>query len=436
MKLKLVFTLSVFIVLVNTGFSQRVILGKILDERTGEPINEVTIEADKSGVKTSSNFRGYFQIQIDSSSSLLFKKAGYYDANLEIPEEDKFQLYLKPLVLDNAGDYFKGGGEAYSRFLAENLRYPVEARRRGFQGLFFTSFEIDSLGELSNIEILNAKGDLGGLDLEIERVLASSSGFWNPSNPKINIVIPIRFKLEGGVEKGYEMKYLNGKIVLNELIVTSKMLPNSFSPSQNKGLEVANNRNEGGTSITFISNGGASSIREIYKDPNKSKLIIRNKRLDGFSALNQPLNHVKYLDIENCSASSLPQQLEYLPMLEEFYAPFNRLKALPTEFLKLKKLKVVGLGDNKFEQVPEELYQLDKLEMLDLGKNKIAFIDEEIAKLQHLKVLNLSHNKLRSLPSSIKELKNLERLYLKGNSIPKEEIKQLKEDMPKLMIKD
>ncbi|WP_200976307.1 energy transducer TonB [Echinicola sp. 20G] len=440
MKTNIFLTVLLFLVFSNFGYSQRTILGKILDERTGNPINEVTVELEGNGVKTLTNFRGYFGIEIDSSKYLKFSKDGYFDSRMKIPEIDKFQLYLKPSRL-NVPEY-KGGIEAFNSFFFENLRYPEEARRKGIQGTFYASFDIDTLGNLGNIQILNAEGDLGGIDMEIKRLLSSLPENWIPSDSIYNFVAPIRFKLndESDInDSGTKPKYKEGVLdlnALNELVVSTNKIPLYYSPAQRKKTGDQSEASSGAFTIKIASSDATSSFECISADTSKSKLMLRNKSLEGFSKLNQTLNHVKYLDIENCNVSRLPRQLELLPMLEELYAPFNKIDGLPEEFCKLKNLKVVGLGDNKFEIIPKEIYQLEKLEMLDFGNNKIEIIGGEISNLKNMKLLIISKNKLRSLPPSIKELESLEQLYLKGNKISKEEIEKLRKDMPTVEIFD
>ncbi|WP_186756448.1 leucine-rich repeat domain-containing protein [Echinicola salinicaeni] len=411
MRNKIVWTGMIFLIFTSPAFSQRTVLGKILDEKTKEPINGVTILLDKSGITTTSNHRGYFQFNIDSSRFFIFKKLGYLDAELEIPDQNRFQVYLKPLKPDPPKIRYSEGLAAYHQHLSKNLRYPEEARRKGIEGLFRASVEINRKGHINDVEIINTEGDLGGIDKEIKRFLFSLPGSWSPSDSAYNIIMPFRFRL-GGSNNNFHGN-IEGAIDLNAL---AEVVIRSHAGEIQSGLN----------SPSIVAKDVAFSLRKANSNSNTTKLVLKNKSLDDFKYLSKTLPHVKYLDVERSGLIDLPKQLEFLPMLEEFYAPYNRLSSLPSGFSKLKKLKKIGLGDNRFEQFPEELYELDQLEVLDFGKNNIEYIGEEISRMKNLKVLILSKNKLRSLPSSIMKMKNLEVLNIKGNKISKVEIEELK----------
>ena len=81
---------------------------------------------------------------------------------------------------------FSGGVSAFGRFLAQNLRYPPDARIKGTQGRVFLGFVVEPDGSLSDLKVV--KGVSYDLDKEAHRVL-SLSPKWEPGMKR---GIPVR----------------------------------------------------------------------------------------------------------------------------------------------------------------------------------------------------------------------------------------------------
>ncbi|RKD13244.1 hypothetical protein BCY91_10520 [Pelobium manganitolerans] len=93
---------------------------------------------------------------------------------------------------------FPGGLEAFGKFLAQNLRYPDQAKKDKTQGRVFCQFVVEKDGSLSNIKVVRGIG--GGCDEEAVRVLAISPkwhpGVQNGRLVRVGYTIPILFNLQ------------------------------------------------------------------------------------------------------------------------------------------------------------------------------------------------------------------------------------------------
>lgn len=101
------------------------------------------------------------------------------------------------LVVDDPAE-FPGGMDAMMKFLAVNVKYPVEARIYGVQGKVFVKFIVEKDGSISNIQI--AKGLDQSLNKEAIRVISSFPA-WKPGRQsgkpvRTQFVLPVYFKLE------------------------------------------------------------------------------------------------------------------------------------------------------------------------------------------------------------------------------------------------
>ena len=93
---------------------------------------------------------------------------------------------------------FPGGEQARQKFLAQNIRYPSEAKEKNIEGTVYTSFIIEVDGTISNIQTI--KGIGFGLDEEVVRVLKLMP-VWRPGKQKgvpvrVKINLPVKFSLK------------------------------------------------------------------------------------------------------------------------------------------------------------------------------------------------------------------------------------------------
>jgi TonB family protein len=92
---------------------------------------------------------------------------------------------------------FKGGLEAFGKFLATNMKYPKAARDNNVQGRVIITFVVEKDGSLSNMKVVRGIGS--GCDEEAVRVLSISPawkpGIQNGKPVKVQYSVPISFTL-------------------------------------------------------------------------------------------------------------------------------------------------------------------------------------------------------------------------------------------------
>lgn len=137
----------------------------------------------------------------------------------KIPEINKESFRMDTIIGDNGKEYlmmrsildeegeifvvveeppvFPGGDDARVKFIAENIKYPEEARKTGIQGTVFITFIVEADGRVTNVKIL--KGIGGGCDEEALRVVQSMPD-WSPGkqsgkNVRVQFNMPIKFAL-------------------------------------------------------------------------------------------------------------------------------------------------------------------------------------------------------------------------------------------------
>lgn len=93
---------------------------------------------------------------------------------------------------------FPGGDIARKKYLAKNLRYPIQAVDDGIQGTVYVNFVVKTNGSLTDIKILRGIG--GGCDEEALRVVkkmpAWNPGYQNGRNVPVRYTLKVDFKIK------------------------------------------------------------------------------------------------------------------------------------------------------------------------------------------------------------------------------------------------
>ena len=93
---------------------------------------------------------------------------------------------------------FPGGDKEFHQFIADNVKYPAEAKEKGIRGIVYVNFIVEPDGSLSNIKVLKGVG--GGCDEEAIRIVESmpkfKPGMQNGEAVRVSYTIPVIFRLE------------------------------------------------------------------------------------------------------------------------------------------------------------------------------------------------------------------------------------------------
>ncbi|TRM62767.1 RAM signaling pathway protein-domain-containing protein [Schizophyllum amplum] len=103
--------------------------------------------------------------------------------------------------------------------------------------------------------------------------------------------------------------------------------------------------------------------------------------------------------------------------VERLALGYNKLTALPAQFVKLSQLRYLNLRNNGFAEFPRVLTAMVALDTLDISHNKIKCLPDEPGELVHLRVFCVSKNKLGKLPHFMTQFSKLEVLKVDKNPI-------------------
>ena len=172
------------------------------DPISGEPRKKMTITTHNADGTPSDNMNLHWEIEGDvtryiaepfsiaSGESLLILAEGLSELG-DAADADTVYNIVEQMP------EFPGGEQAMMKFVAENVKYPQEAKDKNISGRVFVSFVVEKDGSVSNVKVLRGIG--GGCDEEAARVI-SAMPKWKPGKQKgepvrVSYQIPINFKL-------------------------------------------------------------------------------------------------------------------------------------------------------------------------------------------------------------------------------------------------
>ena len=100
-------------------------------------------------------------------------------------------------VVEEEPASFPGGEDEMYKFIAKNLQYPEEAKKKGIEGKVHVSFFVEVDGSITNVKVLR---DIGGGCGEAAVRVVKSMPKWNPAKQRgeyvrMLMILPFSFML-------------------------------------------------------------------------------------------------------------------------------------------------------------------------------------------------------------------------------------------------
>lgn len=190
---------------ISSVYGQKTVLGRVVDKETGKPVKDAFITQIGTDIKTTSNSSGFFQLQIDSATSIEINADGYPMTQVGVPDVSSFRIELmksppaeKTYKIYEQPPSFPGGLEEFLNYIKKNIKNPKEVRNGKISGKVEVEFVIDSTGLIPPDEVKIKKGLCMPCDEEAIRLIKGSPK-WNPGiqmdKPvRVRFTFPIMFK--------------------------------------------------------------------------------------------------------------------------------------------------------------------------------------------------------------------------------------------------
>lgn len=127
---------------------------------------------------------------------------------------------------------FPGGDNGLFKYLAESIRYPVDAQESGIQGRVICQFIIDENGQVNDVKVVRSVD--ASLDAEAIRVIKAMPK-WTPGQQRgksvsVQYTLPINFRLDAGK---------NETAFKPLIVVDGKPMPADFDTSSIEANKIA-----------------------------------------------------------------------------------------------------------------------------------------------------------------------------------------------------
>jgi len=132
--------------------------------------------------------------------------------------------------------------------------------------------------------------------------------------------------------------------------------------------------------------------------------------------LSGELMGIRHLKL-SCGLTHFPSEIiDLADTLEILDLSGNSLSALPDDFSRLTKLRIIFCSNNDFTELPEVLGRCPELSMVGFKANRISKVSAKAIPIK-LRWLILTDNDLEELPEEIGHCAQLQKLMLAGNKL-------------------
>ena len=213
-----------FVCTTTLSYAQHMVSGVVKDV-TGEPIIGANVVEKGTTNGSITDIDGNFTLNVPSNSTIVISFVGYKTQEIPVAGKTQINVTMKEdtemldevvvvayatdentdtdtsdTILENAEEMpkYSGGTEGLMRYLAKNIKYPVDAQKSKTQGRVVVQIIIDKEGRVTSPKIVQSVSP--SLDAEAIRVITGMPR-WEPGKNKgetlaVQYTLPINFKLQ------------------------------------------------------------------------------------------------------------------------------------------------------------------------------------------------------------------------------------------------
>ena len=205
--------------------------GRVLDDATGKPLPGVSVVIVNTTVGAMTDPEGRFTLTMDKpEEEIAFSFVGYRTVRQKVKTGEPVTVKLKkgiirldlqnvkagrentpqppaPTTKNKTGEvffivedipHFPGELPALRKYLAEHVKYPPKAKKKGVSGTVWVNFTVDEDGKVKNVYVGKSYSLDPLLDKEAIRVVSSLPA-WTPGKQRgkavpVELSVPVEFK--------------------------------------------------------------------------------------------------------------------------------------------------------------------------------------------------------------------------------------------------
>jgi TonB family protein len=202
--------------------------GRVLDDATGEPLQGASVVIVNTSAGAMTGPEGRFTLTMDKpEAEIAFSFVGYQTVRQKVKTGEPLSVRLKKGIIrldlkdvkaqrepvsrpasGKADDeiffvvedvpHFPGELPALKKYLAEHVKYPPKAKKKGITGTVWVNFTVDENGQVKQVYVDKANSVDPLLDKEAVRVVSSLPD-WTPGKQRgkavpVELSVPVEFK--------------------------------------------------------------------------------------------------------------------------------------------------------------------------------------------------------------------------------------------------
>jgi len=250
-----------------------------INKKVGQVFSATVPAVNRPGKLTISRPSGLSSKKMNPDSDVEVKITNAPVPKADTPRTDKNMVFTSVEQVPG----FPGGITAFGQFLAKNLRYPADSRKKGIQGRVIITFVVEKDGSITDVRI--ARGIAADIDQEAIRVLELSPkwvpGIQNGYPVRVAYTVPISFTLDNSKPLGLILDdKKTGEIktpesALNDHLATNTTVPDLIDTDKSGKLYLTSNYKA--APIYIIDGKEASSMDYLNPSDIKSISVLKNK---------------------------------------------------------------------------------------------------------------------------------------------------------------
>ncbi|KAM9693839.1 erbin isoform 1-T1 [Trichechus inunguis] len=166
-----------------------------------------------------------------------------------------------------------------------------------------------------------------------------------------------------------------------------------------------------------------SGLKEFWMDGNRLTFI------PGFIG---SLTQLTYLDVSKNNIEVVEDGISACENLQDLLLSSNSLQQLPETIGSLKNVTTLKIDENQLMYLPDSIGGLTSVEELDCSFNEVEALPSSVGQLTNIRTFAADHNYLQQLPPEIGSWKNITVLFLHSNKL--ETLPEEMGDMQKLKV--
>jgi len=149
---------------------------------------------------------------------------------------------------------------------------------------------------------------------------------------------------------------------------------------------------------------------------------IRKLRLDyndklAITIIPSDMSALRMLSLKGCKMKELPETINNLKRISQFYMNDNIMEMLPKTFTKLRSLTLLDLTNNRLYDLPEGISGLVNIKTLILEANNLEYLHPSMNNMSVLQVLDVSKNRIIDIPDTFCDFLMLKKANFERNAI-------------------